>query len=204
MTVAASPSREAAALDRGSARSTSAAPSPAKAMARGHGERCRAALANDSAAPARIHGTGQRAAAVPSPPHQPAPPVAEARLVVPDPVVAHAVVAGAVRRQRVHQERQVPLGEPDHLRGGLRLAGGDEQAPGHVVHAVAVPAPGNRVAGVFEQAGVVGEPGDLRPVGLGRVDEADGRRYEPQRDAHAGTDVATRVRSCSSRVVSAW
>jgi hypothetical protein len=50
----------------------------------------------------------------------------------------------------VGEERQVPLGQADHLPGRLRFPAGHQQAAGNVVDAVAVLTPGDRVAGVLQ------------------------------------------------------
>jgi hypothetical protein len=85
----------------------------------------------------------------------------------------------------VGEEAQVLLGEPDHLGGRPGFPAGDQQAAGHVVHAVAVLAPDDRVAGVLEQAGVVGEAGDVLPARQRCVRDLDRRRHQPQTRTHA-------------------
>ena len=91
------------------------------------------------------------------PPQCPAPPVTEARFVLPAPVVAQPVVAPAVGCLRMRQERQVALRELGNGSRRVALAADDDQAARGVVDAVAEPPPGDGAAGVLEEARLVAE-----------------------------------------------
>jgi hypothetical protein len=76
--------------------------------------------------------------------------------------VAEPVVKGAVAVLRVGEECEVALRQTDDRRRRIRFAAGDDQTAGDVVGAVAVRTPHDRVSGVFEQSGVVGQPDQVR------------------------------------------
>ena len=152
----------------GSTLRSSAAPTAANAIARGHGDLALAARSNWITANLRTRLTSLWAAAVPSPQMHPAPVVIRGRLIGPTTRVVHPVAAGAVIGLRVVQERQGLAGEAVHHTGRVGLAGGDDEHPGHVVGAVAVLATGFGQAGVLEGGAVVRHAQQMREQRFGR------------------------------------
>ena len=92
-------------------------------------------------------------------PQGPSPPVAQPGLVLPAPVVAHAVVDSGPSRPG-HRPGKPDSAPAKATSGGsaVGLAAQHHQAPCDVVDAVPVLTAGNRPPGVLEQPGVVAQP----------------------------------------------
>ncbi len=141
--------------------STSAAPSAAKAIARGHGDRCSSPRWNDDprtlAHPVERRPSRGRAER----PHRPAPAIVDATAVGPPTPGGTPVAHLAVDALRVDEE---PVGEPGETDDGgvaLRLAARGHQHAGHVVGAVAVADPWLGELGVLERADRVAHGDDV-------------------------------------------
>ena len=151
----------------GSTARSSAAPSAANAIARGHGDRSCAARSNWMIADWRDPGDVTVRGGGPEPPDAPPPGVLQGRLVDPTARAVHPVAAGAVESLRLVQEPQRDSGETVQRRPRVGFSGGDDKHPGHVVGAVAVLGPR------------LGETGRARRCRDGPSAAADGRIPEP-------------------------
>ncbi len=99
-------------------------------------------------------------------PQGPAPPVAQARLVGPAPVVAEPVVAPALGVLGMVHEGEIALAQRHEGGRRRRFPADDHQAPGHVVEAVAVLPARHRAPGVLEEPRVVAQPVQVLEGGL--------------------------------------
>ncbi len=91
-------------------------------------------------------------------PQRASPPVAEAGLVGPATRDVHPVVAAPVRRDGSQQEVEVATPQPVQHRRRIGLAADHDEAPRHVVDAVAVFRARVTVQRVLEKAALVGHP----------------------------------------------
>ena len=148
--------------------SSSAAPSAAKAIDRGHGERCSAPRSKQVTEALHSHSSSLRAAAVPNPhrlrPQQsstPWRPSQRPRSVMRLRTLPSTACASARKRKAVRaSERTVP--------SAVGLARRNHEKPSHVVGAVAVRAPRLSVIRVFERAPLVGHGRDVGEAGRRR------------------------------------